>query len=236
VTNRATRPESTNDEDSRSVPIPGMERYDQADNLAPARHTRSPEPHTPMPILNLDAVENRLRVDVRQLKRDGYLEPGRAERFWWRAEGELVGPVTVTAGTVEGGHGAVDIIGPDFAASVRLTTTPCTFGNRIWFTCPDCERRCAVLLVETGSLTCQQCANAPNLSTTLSRAARKQDELHKARRGLFMDEHDVAHRPKGMRSATWQRRWDRYWRAVEALLSEESQRQLDQLRRNRTSA
>jgi hypothetical protein len=179
-----------------------------------------------MPILNLDAVENRLRVDVRQLKRDGYLEAGRAARFWWRAEGELVGPVTVTAGTVEGGHGAVDIIGPDFAACVHLTTTPCTFGDRIWFTCPDCERRCAVLLVETGSLTCQQCANAPNLSTTLGRAARKQDELTKARRGLFMDEHDQPHRPKGMRLANWQRRWARYWTAVEALLSEESQSKL----------
>src|SRR5665213_3263059 len=90
------------------------------------------------------------RLDVRQLARDGYLNEGCSKRLWWNIDGELVGPIAITAGST-----FVDICNPDprggrprFGASVRLTETYVTYGTRRWFTCPECDRRCALLYID----------------------------------------------------------------------------------------
>ena len=166
------------------------------------------------------ALDDYQSLDVRQLARDGYLEEGHSKRLWWRVDGKLVGPIAITAGST-----FVDICDPDpppgrsrFGASVLLTETSVTYGTRRWFTCPECDRRCALLYVEdTENIVCRVCLGAPYLSATLGKSARLQDRREKARRALFMDAAGQIHKPKGMHLTTWLDRRMKLWAIEEEI-------------------
>ena len=168
-------------------------------------------------------LDDFLNIDVRRLSRDGYLEVGSRKRMAWRVSGELLGPVVITAGS-----DFVDIIDEAkapgrrrFGASVQLTETSVTYGTRRWFVCPECDRRCALLYIDdTELLVCRICLGAPYLSASLGKSARLQDRREKARRALFVDAEGNAHRPKGMHTDTWLRRWMVLWDAEKAIAEE----------------
>ncbi len=166
-----------------------------------------------------EVIEDRLRIDVRWLARHRYLQPSlEARPFAWRVDGELVAAVNVFTTTED----SIDLAGwwgeaSTAGAHVRLERTGLTFGERPWFTCPDCDRRCAWLALDGDTFTCRTCLALPNLRPTLGRAARRRDDLHQARALLNFDAAGRAQRPKGMHARTWARRWERYWRAQEAI-------------------
>ena len=91
-----------------------------------------------------------LNLDVRFLARDGYIVPGRSRPVFWNSKrtGERVGMIHVTCETRElltleyrvreGGDDWEKVVAP-----VHLTWTSCHFGGeRPWFSCPGCFRRC----------------------------------------------------------------------------------------------
>src|SRR3954464_13011929 len=90
-------------------------------------------------------------VDLRYLRRHGMLEPGRCGTLRWSRAGRETGSggftvdrdaLTLTYRTRgHSGEGWTEVVEP-----VRLSRTAQPFGGeRAWFACPGCSRRCAVL-------------------------------------------------------------------------------------------
>ena len=87
-----------------------------------------------------------LKLDVRMLNRKKSLEPGVWSSWEWSRNGQPSGNISARAE-----EGAI-VLHYTFqkeekiADRIRLTWTPCRFGGRrVWFLCPGCHRRVAVL-------------------------------------------------------------------------------------------
>jgi hypothetical protein len=102
-----------------------------------------------------------LRLDVRVLAREGALKPGVTSTVTWGSGASLT--ITVPTDDAECVHLEYEVQTPPnmvipIRERIRLTRTPCTFGgNRIWFACPGCGDRCAVLYAVKGGFQCRKC-------------------------------------------------------------------------------
>jgi hypothetical protein len=90
---------------------------------------------------------------------------------------------------------------------VTVTSTPCHFGgSRLWFVCPDCGRRCAILY----PWRCRICAKGRYVSELLSPEHRMIKKAYRIRARLGQRRSDGLHgpfpgRPKGMHGKTYSR-------------------------------
>ncbi len=115
-----------------------------------------------------------LRLDVRHMQRTGVCRPGtRATWQWTRDDGEPVGTIQTTM------NGTGDWLTLDYRTrapgetdwtprreSICLETTPCYYGGeRVWFTCPGCQSRRAVLFSAGGVFACRACHDLAHSST-----------------------------------------------------------------------
>jgi hypothetical protein len=108
-------------------------------------------------------------VDIRYLRRHGLLEPGHWGSLRWSRAGRETGSIRFAVGqdTVtliyrvrDGGRGDWT----DITECVRLLRTAQPFGGeRLWFACPRCGRRCAVLY-GGWRFFCRRCVAAPYAS------------------------------------------------------------------------
>ena len=102
------------------------------------------------PTRNNGTVSDMRRLDVRKMKREGCLEPGASGRWGWSRNGETVASVCY--------HTLPDALRLVYSVSERskgpesmdyrvgLEWTPCNYGgSRVWFRCPSCNRRVAVI-------------------------------------------------------------------------------------------
>lgn len=126
---------------------------------------------------NQGAVEASLRLDIRDLRRRGYVRPNvRASGPWsWTYRDQRCGSINVSLLIGNDGKGeavlnyAAD--GEPKAQRVRLVSTPCHFGGRRWyFLCPRRERRCEVLCFAQGSFASRQ-------AQCLTYSSQSEDEL-----------------------------------------------------------
>lgn len=90
---------------------------------------------------------------------------------------------------------------------VRITTTPCTFGGeRRWFLCPKCDRRCAVLY---RGLRCRLCIKARYRIERMSPLDRMTEKASKLRRKLGQNDpvpaDPIPNKPPRMRWHTYLR-------------------------------
>ena len=102
------------------------------------------------PTRNNGTVSDMLRLDVRKMKREGCLEHGASGRWCWSRDGETVASVCYQAlpdalrlvySISERGKGPESM---DYR--VGLEWMPCNYGgSRVWFRCPSCHRRVAVI-------------------------------------------------------------------------------------------
>lgn len=106
-------------------------------------------------------IEGLLRLDVRVLARSGALKPGAASSVTW-GNGPAV-TLSVSIRDTNEVHLVYEVQAHlDGMVSVRerirLTRTPCTLdGSRVWFACPGCGTRCAVLYALGGVFRCRSC-------------------------------------------------------------------------------
>ena len=111
-----------------------------------------------------DTVESRLSIDVRELHRGGYLEPGQVSSWRWAYwDGSLIDQVTAKAGDdfVLLFHGRTQQF-------VAIDRTDCHLGGqRPWFLCPgsSCRKRCARLFSGRDGYLCRDCQNLAYQST-----------------------------------------------------------------------
>jgi hypothetical protein len=109
------------------------------------------------------------RLDVRALAHAGALRPGTVTRIRW-------GPDAAIATVVPPDRTGVLVLRYDVGIGSRrlllveeslcLVTAPCTFGGvRVWFACPGCGARCAVLYSPGGLFRCRACHRLAYVST-----------------------------------------------------------------------
>lgn len=153
-------------------------------------------------------AENCLRLDVRALARDSVLSRAAGSSVRWSRASEEIGSI----GVYPQGRSSVRLgfscDGQPCAQSIPLRYTPCNIGGeRPWFACPVCTRRCAVLYLKASRFACRKCQR-------VAYASQSEDACGRAWRGQQKVEGKLGPdwaRPKGMHSRTRERLLERIW-------------------------
>src|SRR3954468_1662186 len=155
-------------------------------------------------------------VDLRYLRRHGILEPGRGGTLRWSRAGRETGSVqfavgqdtlTLTYPVRDRGEEAW----PEVVEPVRVSRTAQPFGGeRLWFACPGCGRRCGVLYGGR-RFHCQRSCAPPYGSQHEAPHERLLRRLQAIRARLGGNEYaslglPFPPKPKRMRQATYRRR------------------------------
>lgn len=154
-----------------------------------------------------------LKLDVRRLKRDGALRAGAVCSIGW-GEGQTI----MTAMNRHGDCLTLDYRTKRYGDTewtphtfcVWLDWTPCHYGGeRIWFRCPRCQSRRAVLFMASGVFRCRGCHDLAYQSTredAIDRAGRRittlQRKLKAAPGSMWWT---IPEKPAGMHWQTYDR-------------------------------
>ncbi len=171
-------------------------------------------------------AEASLSLDVRRLARLGYLRAGMSYGWTWRdGYGDVVGTIAVAvpdACRVLLSYRWTPYAGEPqrVCCSVPLCRTRCNYGaSRVWFTCPECDRRCALIYFGApgGQYGCRRCAVVAYASQSedwIDRLYRKQQKL--AKRMAVGADDCIWRRPKGMHQSTYGRLTEQFFEIEEA--------------------
>jgi hypothetical protein len=152
-------------------------------------------------------------LDIRKLKRDGLLMPGGWINSKWSRNGQVHSSVSASVYDDKLVLQYTYQKKENVEQPIRFAWTRCNFGGkRIWFVCPYCGRRCAVIYSCGKYFACRICGNV---------AYRTQNETHRER--LFTKAEKLREKigakagaanplpifkPKNMHYTTWLRiRW-----------------------------
>lgn len=146
-------------------------------------------------------AELSLSLDIRELKRQGYLNCFTPFSWHWTTNhDDHVGSATI--------HVRGDMLSLSYTISGRyienllqINAMPCYFGGeRLWFACPQCRDRCARVFLNrrNGKYACRKCVGITYYSQSedaMDRAWRKQNKLERKLDKYWM-------KPKGMHQRT----------------------------------
>ncbi|MBI9047244.1 MAG: hypothetical protein JEZ06_22345 [Anaerolineaceae bacterium] len=155
-------------------------------------------------------AERSLPLDIRKLKRSVRLSPGQWFSWQWsrgdRIRASIGIRVRVDYLLLEYTHNKTDAV----EQRITLTWTPCNYGGeRVWFICPSCGKRVAVIYLGGKSFACRGCCNLTYQScneTARDRKFSRADKLRErigARPGCLNSL--PIFKPKGMHQTTWTR-------------------------------
>ena len=158
-------------------------------------------------------TESQRRIDIRWMKRQGYLRAGTMGNLIWSNRGEQTGLITYSM--VEEGmvlNYRYRINGGEWQPveqSIIFDRTPCNYGgHRTWFRCPRCGKRVALLYGAGKLFLCRHCydlAYGSQQETMSDRLMRKQRKIRE-RLGADMDLFiTIWQKPKGMHWKTFGR-------------------------------
>ena len=144
-----------------------------------------------------------MRLDVREMHVRSVLQPGRSGSWNWSNSytGERTGSISYG---VEGAELVLRYSLNDEAKLQRvpILRTPCKFSaSRLWFGCPHCRARVAVLYMRRGGFYCRNCARVAYYSQSEDECGRAWRKQQKAEALLG----DGWRRPKGMHETTRER-------------------------------
>lgn len=157
-------------------------------------------------------AERSLPLDIRQLKRSGCLAPGQGLSWKWsrgdRVHASIGAEVRKDHLLLKYTHNTEQV-----EQRIYFTWTPCNYGGaRVWFLCPHCGKRVAVIYSGGKYFACRKCCNLTYLScneTAMDRKYRRANNFRQkigARPGCFNPL--PIFKPKGMHQTTWDRiRW-----------------------------
>lgn len=161
-------------------------------------------------------TESQHRVDIRWLKRRGYLRPGGTGSMTWSRGGEQTGSIgfrmkqnqiVLSYRHKPNGDGWEPV-----EQVIWLDRTRCNFGGqRTWFRCPRCRRRVAILYGASKYFLCRHCYDLAYNSQQLSPGDRLMEKARKIQQRMGGSD-DLSEpfpdKPKGMH-------WRTYWRLYE---------------------
>lgn len=183
------------------------------------------------PTRNAGTVTDMRRLDVRKMKREGSLDDGRSGWWQWRMDGEVVASIgyQVLPGALRLTYNVRDRNGRQESMDYRvvLEWTPCTYGGaRVWFRCPSCDRRVAILYGGRvfACRQCQRLAYDCQREKLDDRATRQADKL-RARLGWMPGVlNGGGPKPKWMRWRTFRQLKARHDEQVDRVISGARQR------------
>lgn len=183
-----------------------------------------------------DTVSQMRALDVRKLKRDGCLEPGFSGQSTWSRGGTVIATIRFRVGQEASGLMYVQLmyrsrdrseVWQDMDYRVALDRTPCNYGgSRVWFRCPSCHRRVAVIY--GGKVfACRHCHRLAYDCQHERRDDRESRQVDKLRDRLKWE-------PGLLNGKQWKPKWMR-WRTYHRLEAEydERMRRLLRLMRGR---
>ena len=158
-------------------------------------------------------TESQKSIDIRWLKRRGYLRAGVMGNLTWSRRGEQTGSIVYS--TAEEGmelNYRYRINGGEWEPVeqyIAFDRTSCNYGgHRTWFLCPRCGKRIAILYGTGKLFLCRHCydlAYGSQQETTGDRLMRKQRKIRErlgADMNLFIP---IWQKPKGMHWKTFSR-------------------------------
>lgn len=97
--------------------------------------------------------------------------------------------------------------GGNGSAKVLFARTACNYGGyRIWFVCPECNRRTSALYIGLGRYACRRCWRLPYQSQSRGKVDRLLDRAEEIE---SMIEGEYGEKPKGMHWKTYERlQWE----------------------------
>jgi len=156
-------------------------------------------------------LEEVKRIDIRYMRRQGLLRPNRTGSLNWTYNGEPSGDIRYTC------HADRIVFNYRFRSGggdwepveqvVYFDRTPCHIGgDRLWFRCPYCNRRCEVLAIADKYPACRKCYRLPYRSQCEDRLGRLQMRQEKLEAMLWGDQRKWWRKPKRERlEAEWER-------------------------------
>jgi len=161
-----------------------------------------------------DTTESQHRVDIRYLRKNGFLHSGCSGTLTWTSYGDETGSIRfqVMNGFIKLMY-SIRVYGDDWEdikEQVPLTWTPCNYGGqRPWFICPiiGCGHRVAVLYGAGRYFACRHCYDltyASQQEQAYERAMRKSHKFIK-RLGGDPDDDYWPDKPRHMHWKTYNR-------------------------------
>lgn len=141
-------------------------------------------------------------IDIRALKREGLLEPGRSGAVRQSIGGRVVRTASVVAHPDE-----IEITVAGRQTFASMTTTAQHFGGRrTWFLCPNCSGRAAILYGPSFACrTCHRIAYPSQRETHRLRMLRRAQDLRIRIGGSTNMLEPIPARPWGMHQLTYRR-------------------------------
>lgn len=142
---------------------------------------------------NLGSLDSAIRLDIRAMRRHGFLKPGAiasgVQRWSWVATREETGSVSVTVNLADPAAGLVvvrfTLNGDPRVQEIRLLSTPMRYGGRRhYFECPRSFRRCEVMPLVGGVFASRQAHRLTYSSQSSDRLSRLRDRSWKLEKRL----------------------------------------------------
>jgi len=158
-------------------------------------------------------TESQHRIDIRWLKKQGYLRPGNARLLSWSSRGEQTGSIRyrmeenrMILNYRHRPHGGE---WEDVEQDISFDRTQCNYGGyRTWFLCPRCWKRVALLYGAGKYFRCRHCCNLTYASQQESQPDRLMRKARKIRERLGASENlseSILFKPKNMHQKTFDR-------------------------------
>jgi hypothetical protein len=185
---------------------------------------------------NRGTVDAAIRLDLRVMRRLGFLRPGAITtghlRWSWTATGEEKGSVSVTVNLSDPAAGFVVVRfrldGDPRVQEIRLVGKPMRYGGRrYYFECPRHFRRCEVLPLVGGVFASRQAHRLAYTSQSLDRLSRLRERSSKLEKRLWPE--NGKRRPRGQSRQGLLDAWERADSAFENLFAVEALRRFGRL-------
>ncbi|WP_284152179.1 hypothetical protein [Desulfofustis limnaeus] len=158
-------------------------------------------------------VEETNRIDIRWLKKEGCLRPGYSGTISWSCNGSNTGTIAARmAGDtfiLNYNHRGRNGEWSPVEQIIGLSRSECYFGgHRLWFQCPRCHKRVAVLCGAGKLFLCRTCYGLNHASQHENEADRMLRRVRKIRKRLGADMNlfePILFKPKYMRWRTFER-------------------------------
>lgn len=181
-------------------------------------------------------IEETKRIDIRFMRRKGMLYAGGYGSLSWNVGGQPAGDIRYSchADRIVFNY-RYRIGGEDWEPVEQVVwfdRTPCHIGGqRLWFICPGCQRRCEVMCLPAKWIACRKCHRVPYRSQCEDYVDRMQSRQQKLEAMLWGDKRRWWRKAKRTRLlAEWERASDEseeaFVRAAAAVLGDEEMRRI----------
>jgi hypothetical protein len=153
-------------------------------------------------------AEESLPVDIRFLKKHGYLNQDSYGSLHWSRGGNRYASISFCSSSESITLSYTYKKTEDVKQEIEITTTQCNYGGiRKWFACPACGRRCAVIYSAGKYFACRVCCNLNYTSQCESEMFQLSNKANKLRDRLGA-EHGILNplphkKPKNMHHKTY---------------------------------